>query len=105
MPQVCAEAVLSGIPVITSEVANAFDVIGPAAMNARTDDIESYVDVIVSLIDDPSLYERLRAACQALASQFLDRSQSYPAALDRLLETVTGQPRLSAYTNVFAEIA
>jgi glycosyltransferase involved in cell wall biosynthesis len=105
MPQVCAEAVLSGIPVITSEVANAFDVIGPAAVNARTDDAESYVDVIVSLIGDPALYERLRAACPALAPQFLDRSQSYPAALDRLLEMLTGRPRLADHTDIFAEIA
>ena len=35
MPQVCAEAVLSGIPVITSEVANAFDVIGPATIERQ----------------------------------------------------------------------
>ena len=104
MPQVCAEAVLSGIPVITSEVTNAFDVIGTATINAKTDDVESYIGAILSLIQDQALYERLRAECPTLAPQFLDRSQSYPAALDRLLEILTGRKALTDYTGVFREI-
>ncbi|KRQ94735.1 hypothetical protein CQ12_04185 [Bradyrhizobium jicamae] len=104
MPQVCAEAVLSGIPVITSEVANAFDVIGSATVHAQTDNVESYINAILSLIEDQALYQRLRAECPTLALQFLDRSQSYPAALDRLLETLTGQQPLSGYADVFREI-
>lgn len=104
MPQVCAEAVLTGLPVITNEVTNAFDVIGPATVHAITDDIPSYVNAILSLIENPLLYERLHARCPTLALQFLDRSQSYPAALDRLLESVTGQRQLSCYTEVFCEI-
>ena len=104
MPQVCAEAVLSGIPVITSEVTNTFDVIGPATVHARTDDVESYINAILSLIEDQALYDRLRAQCPTLAAQFLDRSQSYPAALDRLLEIVTGQKHFSDYKDVFREI-
>jgi glycogen synthase len=104
MPQVCAESVLSGIPVITSEVANAFDVIGPATVHAVTDDIESYVSAITSLIKDKSLYDRLQSECPKQSLQFLDRSQSYPAALDRLLETVTGQKRILAYSDIFREL-
>jgi glycosyltransferase involved in cell wall biosynthesis len=104
MPQVCAEAVLSEIPVVTSEVTNAFDVIGPATVQAVTDHVASYVSAILSLIETPTLYEGLRAECPKLALQFLDRSQSYPAALDRLLEIVTGQGSLSGYTEVFNEL-
>jgi glycogen synthase len=104
MPQVCAEAVLSGIPIVTSEVANAFDVVGPATLQAVTDDIESYVGAILSMIEDKALYNRLRAACPDQARQFVDRSQSYPAALDRLLETVAGQARMSDYDQIFSEL-
>jgi glycogen synthase len=104
MPQVCAEAVLSGVPVITNEVTNAFDVIGAAAIQAETDDVASYVNAILSLVENSSVYERLQSECPKLAVQFLDRSQSYPAALDRLLEPVTGQRPLSDYTGIFREI-
>jgi glycogen synthase len=104
MPQVCAEAVLSGIPVITSQVANAFDVIGDAAIRAETDDIASYVKAIESLIQDPELYRRSRSECPKVAPQFLDRAQSYPAALDRLIERVLDQPALSDYTAIFSKI-
>jgi glycosyltransferase involved in cell wall biosynthesis len=104
MPQVCAEAVLTGIPVITSQVANAFDVIGDAAIRAETDDAASYVRAIQSLIQDPELYRRARSECSKVAPQFLDRAQSYPAALDRLLERVLAQPALSDYTVVFSKI-
>jgi glycogen(starch) synthase len=104
MPQVCAEAILSGIPVITSEVTNAFDVIGAATIQAETDDVASYVSAILSLIENQPLYQRLQSECPKLALQFLDRSQSYPAALDRLLEPVTGQRPLSDYTGIFSEI-
>ena len=44
MPQRLRQAVLSGLPVITSQVANAFDVIGPATIRAETDDTESYAE-------------------------------------------------------------
>ena len=105
MPQACAEAVLSGIPVVTSDVTNAFDVIGPAIAQAKANDITSYVKAISSLIGNRSIYERLQLDCPKLALQFVDRSQSYPAALDRLLELVVGQTPLSDYVAVFEEIA
>lgn len=104
MPQVCAEAVLSGIPVITSHVTNAFDVIGPAIIHAETDDISSYVRAIQLLAGNQELYWKLRSACSKLAPQFLDRSQSYPAAIDRLLVRIIGTTPLPDYTKVFGEI-
>ena len=103
MPQACAEAVLSSVPVVTSDVTNAFDVIGPAIARATTDDVMSYVEAISSLSGNRPKYERLRSECPRLALQFVDRSQSYPAALDRLLELVAGQRRLSSYDEIFRE--
>jgi glycogen synthase len=88
MPQVCAEAVLSGLPVITSPVSNAFDVIGPAIIRAETDNIESYVDAILKLVGNRELYIELRGQCPALSEQFLDPSQSYAAAVERLILTL-----------------
>jgi len=105
MPQVCAEAVLSGIPTITNEVTNAFDVIGPATIQAMTDDVESYAEAIMKLLESRPLYDQLLSECPKLAPQFLDRSQSYPAALDRLLELIIGERQLSDYSQIFETIA
>ena len=69
MPQVCAEAVLSDLPVITSKVANAFDVIGPATVPAETDDFESFGVALLSLIEKPVIYAKTRSACAELSRQ------------------------------------
>jgi len=103
MPQVCAEAMLSGLPVITSQVSNAYDVIGSAIAKATTDDIQTYVEAITLLIEDPAFYERLRTECPTLSAQFLDRSQSYPAAVDRLLNIIFHQLTLADYNTLFLE--
>ena len=88
MPQVCAEAVLSGLPVITSPVSNAFDVIGPAIVRVDTDNIQSYVDCIITLITDRKLYRNLQAQCDICSQQFLDRSKRYSAAVISLINTL-----------------
>jgi len=103
MPQVCAEAVLSDLPVITSQVANAFDVIGASTLRSETDDVQSYVTSIMSLIEDRSLYQRLRTECGSLSLQFLDRSRSYPAAVDRLIGAIFGRALLADYAGLFGE--
>ena len=85
LPAVCAEAMLSGLPVITTPVANVSDVIGPATLQAETDNIESYVNAILTLINDRELYEKLRTQCHAYSKQFLDPSQGCAAAVNRLV--------------------
>jgi glycogen synthase len=103
MPQVCAEAVLSNLPVITSQVTNAFDVIGPATIQAETDNIQSYVAAILALIETPSLYNDLRSECPRLSIQFLDRSKSFPAAVDDMLSFAFKIPPLDDYDQLFAD--
>jgi len=103
MPAVCAEAVLSGLPVVTSPVTNASEVIGAATIQAVTDDIDSYVRAILSLADDSALYDRLRDACEPLSRQFLDRSQSFPAAVDRMLAELTQSRCLDSYDALFLD--
>jgi glycogen synthase len=85
MPLVCAEAALSGRPVVTSRLSNALPMLGEAIAVAQPDDVESYADAIRSLVEEPARYQRLRAACPAAAAQFLDRGRSYTAALEQLI--------------------
>ncbi len=88
MPHVCAEAVLSGLPIVAPEVSNAFDVVGDALVRARTDDPRSYADAIVRMAREPGLLERLRAACEPLSRQFVDGKEGYDVAFGRLLDHV-----------------
>lgn len=104
MPQVSAEAILAGVPVIASDVTNTFDVIGPATIQVATDDVEGYADAVSQLAKDQSLRNRLTLACAEYAPQFLDRAQSYPAAVDRVLEAIQGQAPLQQYVEIFKEL-
>ena len=106
IPQICAEAMLCDLPVITSKVTNAFDVLGRATIQAITDNIDSYVEAILALINDRSLYEKTRSECQAYSIQFTDRSQSFPAAVDRLVERLFPLKRaMDCYDSIFEQIA
>jgi glycogen synthase len=85
MPLVCAEAVLSGRPLVTSRLSNALASLGDAIAVAQPDDVASYAEAVRGIAEEPARYERLRAACPAAAAQFLDRGRSYTAALDQLI--------------------
>ena len=85
MPLVCAEAVLSGRPVVTSRLSNALALLGDAIAVAQPDDVASYAEAVRSIAEEPARYQRLRAACPAAAAQFLDRGRSYAAAVDQLI--------------------
>jgi len=67
-----AEAILSGRPVITSPVVPALEVLRPACVEARPDEVDSYVEQIVKLINSPEWYRSLCEACAALQEQFYD---------------------------------
>jgi glycogen synthase len=102
---VCAEAVLMGVPIITNSVVPAFEVLREACIEAETGNIVSYVDAILALSGNPILYAQLVNACPRLAQQFYDRSQSYAAAVDRLLAYVFPDWKLSAnYEPLFDRI-
>jgi glycogen synthase len=93
MPQVCAEAVLSGLPVIASPVTNAFDVIGAATIAAETDNPDSYAQAILKLMNDTELYKKLKSECFDLSKQFLDPSQAYGMGVKRLLNAIYPTPK------------
>ena len=54
-----AEAILAGRPLITSSVVPALELVRPACVEARTDDVDSYVEGVLKLISDREYYEAL----------------------------------------------
>lgn len=90
MPLVCAEAMLAGRPVITSVLSNALPVIGPAIQEAQPESVVSFVDAIEAIGTSPERWRKLQTATSACRQQFLDRSLSYAAAIDRLLAYASG---------------
>jgi glycogen(starch) synthase len=102
MPLVCAEAVLTGLPIVTSRLSNALPVMGEAIAEAEPEDIASYAKAICRLAEDDQYYRRLCAACLDASYQFLDREKSYPAAVDRLFASVYPEWKLlDRYGNLF----
>jgi glycosyltransferase involved in cell wall biosynthesis len=105
LPAVCAEAVLADMPIITSRLTNALPVLGPALVEVEPESVESYAGAIIKLAKDRTAYDRLCNACPKLATQFLDRSQSYPAAIDRLIGHLFPDWKLlSDYEPLFARL-
>lgn len=88
MPLVCAEAVLTAKPIITSRLSNALPVIGECILEAVPENIDSYLDAIRTLADDSGTYARLQSACASASVQFTERSLGYAAAVDRLIASI-----------------
>lgn len=80
-----AEAVLAGRPIITNPVVPAFEVLRPACVEAKTNDVDSYVKAILRLVDDENQYRRLCKACPDLQEQFYDSDQGLSAILRTIL--------------------
>jgi len=83
---IVAEGITAGIPVITSRVCPALEVVSPACMEVQPDDPQAYADAITALMLDPSLYEAKRQAAATLRTQFFDTANSYGAKLKPILE-------------------
>lgn len=101
LPLVCAEAVISGLPIVTSRLSNALPVLGPAISPAEPEDVESFARAVERIAFDPENYAALSEACIALAEQFFDRENSYPAALDRLICLLFDKAPLPSYDELF----
>ena len=81
----CAEAILSGRPLVTSAVCPALHYLGDAALEVAPDDVEGYAEAIIRLQEDRALFLRLRAACAVLSEQFYDPLQSWDQAMRRAI--------------------
>jgi glycosyltransferase involved in cell wall biosynthesis len=80
-----AEAILAGRPLITNPVVPALELLSPACIAARTDNVDSHHQAVLKLATDPDLYNRLCGACQDLSAPFYDRGCGLAAALKRAL--------------------
>jgi glycogen synthase len=80
--KVAAEAILLDTPIITSPVVPALETLKSCAMEAKTNDVASYVTAIEKLMDDKSLYQTKAKACSNLKKQFFDGKHSLLALLE-----------------------
>jgi glycogen synthase len=83
-----AEAILAGRPIISNPVVPALEILRPAALEAKTNDVDSYVDVILDLLHEPSKYDVICKACVPLQPQFYDRSKGLSAVLAEVLRNL-----------------
>jgi hypothetical protein len=71
---------------ITNPVVPALEVLRPACVAARTNDVESHVEGVLKLISDRDYYESLRRSCPEAGEPFYDREQGLAAVLKRIIE-------------------
>jgi glycosyltransferase involved in cell wall biosynthesis len=90
--KVVAEGVLSGRPVITSNVCPALEYVREAVVEVPPDDFQAYGNAILQLCDDKAFYEEKVAGCRDAQDQFYDSSRGWGAMLKAGL-LATGLPR------------
>ena len=82
---ITVEAILAGRPLVINPVVRALEVLSAGCVSANTDDVESPLQAVLQLATDGALYERKRAACATLKSQFYDRNFGLTKMLIRAL--------------------
>jgi glycosyltransferase involved in cell wall biosynthesis len=90
------EPVLAGRPVITNPVVPALEVVKPACIEARANDVESCVSAVLNVLGDGNHYRELCNSCPALAEQFYDRRLGFQAVLQAVIGnryTIAERPR------------
>ena len=81
MAMTVIEPILANRPVITNPIVPALEVLKPACIEARTNDVESYVLAVLKVLKDGYYYQKLCDSCPSLAEQFYDRHLGFRAAL------------------------
>lgn len=79
------ESVLAGRPVVVSSVVPAGEILGRAAMKAETDSVDSLVNRLCRLAQEPALYAEMQRATGAVQAQFYDRAQGLGNVLQRAI--------------------
>lgn len=96
---VCAEAILSGRPLVSSQVCPAIDYVGMATVEVPPDDVEGYRNALLELANEAGFYRRKEQACVGLKDQFFDISRGWKAAFRRALAVSLQDPTLAADGN------
>jgi glycosyltransferase involved in cell wall biosynthesis len=97
------EAILAGRPLITNPVVPALEVLRPACVAARTNDVDSHVEAVLKLVGDREYYEGLRRACPDLCEPFYDREQGLTAVLKRVIASLKDRKLLARDRAITAE--
>ena len=84
--RVVVEGVLSGRPVVATDVCPAIDVLPFSVISVKCGDLVAMAAALKRLATDNNHYESLRGNCASEAEQFYDRQQSWGAALGRALD-------------------
>ena len=79
------EPILLGRPIITNPVVPALESVREAAVVAKTNDVGSYVDGILELVQSPAMYDRLVSATATIREQFFDPERSFRNSLKRAI--------------------
>jgi len=75
--QVVVEGVLSGRPVITSDVCPAIEYVKSAVIECEPDNLQSYIDGIKKIYLDDDFYNEKCDACYALQGDFYNKNNSW----------------------------
>jgi glycosyltransferase involved in cell wall biosynthesis len=86
MAMAALEPILLGRPVITNRTVPAIQVARSACLEARTDDIESYVECILSLSRAPKTYDKLVKGCASARSELLRGDTSLEVVLHKAID-------------------
>lgn len=86
--QVVVEGVLSGRPVVTSDVCPALSYVRGAVVEVPPDDIQEYGNALLKLCDDRTFYEEKQRSCLTLQEQFYDSSRGWGAMLKSILTAI-----------------
>jgi glycogen synthase len=86
--KVCAEAILSLRPVITSIVCPAINYIKDAAIEVSPDNVNEYYKAVLQLYTNNKFYQAKAEACFQEREKFFDSSRSYQSILFNVLKRV-----------------
>jgi glycogen synthase len=87
---VCAEAILSRRPLITSAVCPALEYVRDAAIEVQPNNVDQYCRAIIDLCDEKALYEGKWMAALVMQDQFYETSNSWMAKVKLVLQKHLG---------------
>ena len=82
------ESILTHRPVITCRVVPAIEILRPACLEAKPDDVDSYAETTMKLIDDACIYQALCDSCSRFEDQFYDGKLGLRAVLKTIISPI-----------------
>lgn len=89
--KVVVESILSGRPVITSQVCPDLDDVREAVLEARPDSVDDYRKCVEKLVEDQEFYNQKQQACVKLQSQFYDPANSWKSCFKMIMKSIVKQ--------------